>query len=126
MLNSLIDAVSWALFLSGSAFVLLGAIGVLRFPDFYTRLHAAGVTDTLGADLLLLGMALQSDDFLVIVKVALIFIFILLTSPVSTHAIAHAAYVRGLNPKVGDDLHFAADDEELGRPADSSTKGEAS
>ncbi|MEM9421855.1 MAG: monovalent cation/H(+) antiporter subunit G [Pseudomonadota bacterium] len=117
MVDLVIDGLSWLLFVAGSAFVLLGAIGVLRFPDFYTRLHAAGITDTLGADLILLAMALQADNFLTIVKIGLVFIFILLTSPVSTHAIAHAAYKRGLNPKVGDDLHFAEDEDEQGRSA---------
>lgn len=115
MIDMLIDGASWILFLVGGGMVLIGAIGVLRFPDFYTRLHAAGVTDTLGADLVLLAMVLQADNFLVMVKLFLIFIFILLTSPVSTHAIAHAAFVRGLNPKVGEDLHFAEDDAECGR-----------
>lgn len=110
-MTALLDALSWILFVAGSIFVLAGAIGVIRFPDFYTRLHAAGVTDTLGADLILLAMVLQSDNWLTVVKLFLIFIFILLTSPVSTHAVAHAAWVSNLRPKVKEDLHYAGDDE---------------
>lgn len=115
MLETLLDVLSWTFFVIGSAMVLLGSVGVLRFPDFYTRLHAAGVTDTLGADFILLAMALQSNDWITIAKLFLIFVFILLTSPVATHAIAHAAWVNGLNPLVGDDLHYAESPEETGR-----------
>ena len=110
-MSSVLDVLSWVLFVLGSGLVLTGAIGVFRFPDFYTRLHAAGVTDTFGADLVLLAMALQAGNLLVAVKLLLIFIFLLLTSPVSTHAIAHAAWARGLPPKISDDLHFADESE---------------
>ncbi len=107
MVEAVLDALSWAFFLTGSVLVFAGALGLVRFPDFYTRLHAAGVTDTMGADLILLGMALQADDFLIVMKLFFIFVFLLLTSPVSTHAAAHAAYVGGLNPLTGPELTFA-------------------
>ena len=84
----LFDIISWVSLVLGGFFCIVGAIGLLRFPDFYTRLHAAGVTDTLGADFILLAMALQSNDWITIAKLFLIFVFILLTSPVATHAIA--------------------------------------
>lgn len=106
-MSAILDILSWILFVAGGLLVVIGAVGVWRFPDFYTRLHAAGVTDTFGADLVLLAMALQADDFLVVVKLFLIFIFLILTSPVSTHAIAHAALVGGLRPRLGTDLHPA-------------------
>lgn len=102
-----LDVLSWALFLVGGALVLVGAIGVIRFPDFYTRLHAAGVTDTMGADLIIVAMMLQAPNFITVVKLALILVFLVLTSPVSTHAIAHAAWVGGFRPRVGTDLHYA-------------------
>lgn len=103
----LLDILSWILFVAGGALVVIGAVGVWRFPDFYTRLHAAGVTDTFGADLMLLAMALQADNFLIVVKLFFIFAFLVLTSPVSTHSIAHAALVVGLKPVLGHDLHTA-------------------
>ena len=107
MVEAVLDVLSWALFVLGGVLIVAGALGLVRFPDFYTRLHAAGVTDTMGADLILLGMALQADDLVTVVKLFFIFVFLILTSPVSTHAVGHAAYVRGLNPLTGRDLTYA-------------------
>ena len=107
MIELVLDVLSWGLFLIGGVLILAGALGLVRFPDFYTRLHAAGVTDTMGADLILLAMALQADDLITVVKLFIIFVFLILTSPVSTHAAAHAAFVRGLNPRTGRDLSYA-------------------
>ena len=84
--------------LSGVFFVVVGAIGIYRFPDFYSRLHGAGVTDTLGAGLILIGLIFQAGLTLVAVKLAFIGAFLFFTSPTSTHAIANAAYVAGLKP----------------------------
>lgn len=117
MVEPVLDALSWGLFAVGGLLVLAGALGLVRFPDFYTRLHAAGVTDTMGADLILLAMALQADDLLVIMKLFFVFVFLVLTSPVSTHAVAHAAFVGGLNPLTGPDLTYAETGEGP-RPAD--------
>ncbi len=91
-------AVSVLLIVAGLVFVLAGAIGVLRLPDFYTRLHAAGVTDTLGAELVLLGLAVQAGFTLLAAKLLLVGFFLFLTSPAATHTIAHAAYEAGLKP----------------------------
>lgn len=107
MIEAGLDVLSWILFALGSVLVFAGALGLVRFPDFYTRLHAAGVTDTMGADLILLAMALQAGDLLTILKLFFIFVFLVLTSPVSTHAAAHAAFVGGLNPLTGPELTFA-------------------
>ncbi|WP_081871505.1 monovalent cation/H(+) antiporter subunit G [Parvularcula oceani] len=111
MIELSLDILSWALFVAGGILVFAGALGVLRFPDFYTRLHAAGVTDTMGADLILLAMALQADDLSTVVKLLFIFFFLLMTSPVSTHAAAHAAFVGGLNPLTGRSLTYAKEGE---------------
>jgi multicomponent Na+:H+ antiporter subunit G len=92
------DILSAILMLTGAVFVLAGALGMLRLPDFYTRLHAAGVTDTLGAELIILGLMLQSGWSLVTVKLALLGVFVFLTSPTATHATANAAYKSGLKP----------------------------
>ena len=99
----LIDAVSWALLASGSFLVLVGALGLIRMPDFYTRMHAAGITDTLGADLILAGLMVQAGISLVTVKLLLIGAFLFFTSPTSTHAIANAALTAGLKPRVTED-----------------------
>lgn len=86
---------------TGLFFVLAGAFGVLRLPDFYTRLHAAGMTDTLGAELILLGLMFQSGFSQMTLKLLLVAFFLLVTSPTATHAVAHAAYKNGLKPFLG-------------------------
>ena len=96
------DAVSWALLASGSFLVVVGALGLIRMPGFYTRMHAAGITDTLGADLILLGLMVQAGFSLVTVKLLLIAMFLFFTSPTSTHAIANAALTAGLKPRVAE------------------------
>ncbi len=105
------DIVSWGLILLGSGAVVTGAIGIVRFPDFYTRLHAAGVTDTAGAELIVFGMMLQAPSWIVVAKLGFISVFLALTSPVATHAIAHAAWMVGFRPLQGADLRYEEDGE---------------
>jgi multicomponent Na+:H+ antiporter subunit G len=93
-----IDASSWACLLAGGFFCVVGALGLLRMPDFYTRMHAASVIDTLGAGLMLLGLLLQAGFGLVAVKLLMIGLLIFFASPTATHALARAALVRGLKP----------------------------
>lgn len=90
------DIVSWICLVIGSLFCLIGGIGMLRMPDFYTRGHAAGVTDTLGAGLILLGLMFQAGLDLVTVKLAMVLFFLYVTSPTSTHALFKSAYAGGL------------------------------
>lgn len=90
-----------ALCLVGGILALIGAVGVMRFPDFYTRLHGASVTETSGATLLLVGMAFLAPNWIVLAKLVAIWIFIFITSPTSTHAVANAAHVAGLQPLTG-------------------------
>lgn len=97
-METALDILSWVLLLGGGAFVMIGGIGLLRLPDFYTRLHAAGITDTLGAGLIILGMMVAGGLSLVTVKLALLGALIFLTSPTATHAIANAAFTAGLEP----------------------------
>ncbi len=97
-----VDLLSWALLIGGSFFCVTGAIGLLRLPDFYARLHGAGIIDTLGAGLILIGLMLQAGFSLVTVKLLFVLFFILITSPTATHAIAHAAHVQGLQPVLGE------------------------
>ena len=98
MIELILNLISAGLLAAGSIFVLIGADGLVRFPDFYTRLHAAGITDTLGAELILLGLMFQAGLSLVTVKLILISLFIFFTSPTATHAVANAARVMGLKP----------------------------
>ncbi len=86
------------LLLAGGLLGLVGGIGVLRFPDFFTRLHAAGVTDTLATGLFLGGLACILGDWQATLKLALIFFFVLFTSPTASHALAKAALHGGLKP----------------------------
>ncbi len=95
-MNFVIEIFSWVLLLSGCFFVLVSTIGLLRFPDFFTRLHAAGLADTLGVLLIVAGLILQAGLSLVSVKLLLIVIFIFFTSPAATHALAKAAIHGGL------------------------------
>ena len=76
----------------GVLFLFLGAVGLLRFPDFYTRLHAAGKCDTLGSLLIVLGLALYGGLTLSSGKIIAVAVFIFLTSPTATHAILRAAF----------------------------------
>lgn len=87
--------------LAGGLMCIVSAIGVLRFPDFYTRLHAASVTDTGGTGFLLIGMALMAPNWIVLVKLFCMFVFMFLTSPTAAHALANAAHVAGLQPRIG-------------------------
>ncbi len=94
------DILSWILLLGGGFFLIVGGIGLLRLPNFYTRLHAAGITDTLGAGLILLGLMVQAGPTLVTIKLILIGVFLFFTSPTATHAVANAAFVAGLKPRL--------------------------
>lgn len=95
-----IDVLSWVLLACGGLFCMIGALGLLRMPDFYTRMHAASVVDTLGAALLLLGMMLQAGATLVSVKLGFIGLLLFFTSPAATHALARAALLRGVHPQL--------------------------
>lgn len=89
---------SIVLIASGFAFILFGIIGVLRLPDFYTRLHAQGKCDTLGVALMLGGLALQEGLTLTTAKILLILAFIALANPTATHALGRSALLGGLKP----------------------------
>ncbi len=94
----ILDALSWALLTMGGISVLIGGIGALRMPDLYTRMHAASVTDSLGAILILSGIMLQAGLTLATIKLAAILLFLLLTSPASSNALASAALLAGTKP----------------------------
>jgi multicomponent Na+:H+ antiporter subunit G len=97
-MSAALDIASWILLVCGGLFCIVGGIGLLRMPDFYTRVHAASVTDTLGVGLILLGLILQAGWTLVAAKLVVIGLLIFFTSPAATHALARAALGRGLEP----------------------------
>jgi multicomponent Na+:H+ antiporter subunit G len=100
--NLVVDTLSWVLLAAGGFFCIVGAVGLLRMPDFYTRMHAASVIETLGAGLILLGLMLQAGPTLVAVKLAMVGLLIFFVSPTATHALARAALARGLQPLLHD------------------------
>lgn len=102
MIAGAVDVLSWACLVAGGVFCVIGGVGLIRMPDFYTRTHAASVVDTLGAGLLLLGLMLQAGLSLVAVKLVVLGLLIFFTSPTATHALARAAKVRGVKPLLCD------------------------
>jgi multicomponent Na+:H+ antiporter subunit G len=100
--TGVIDLASWACLVTGGVFCIVGAVGLVRMPDFYTRVHAASVIDTLGAGLVLLGLLLQAGLTLVGAKLAVIGLLLLVASPTATHALVRAAMHRGLEPLLAD------------------------
>ncbi len=91
--------VSWILLVLGSAFCLIGTLGLMRLPDFYSRVHAASIIDSLGTILVLLGLLTQTQDLLVIAKLILILLFMMLTGPTAVHALAHTAVLNENDPE---------------------------
>ena len=95
-----LDILSWFCLIVGSFFCLTGGVGLLRFPDFYSRIHSASLTDTLGASLILIGLMFQSGLNAITLKLILILFFLLVTSPTAGHALAKAALASGLKPQL--------------------------
>lgn len=81
----------WVLLLSGSAFCLIGAVGLLRLPEFFSRVHASSIVDSLGAILMLSGLITQAQELSIIIKLLLILFFLMLTGPTAVHALARTA-----------------------------------
>lgn len=105
-MDMLIDILSGFCLLAGGFLVITGTLGLFRFPDFFTRMHAAGITDTLGAGFILFGLMLQSEgEWLIIAKLVFILVFIWFTSPTASHALAKAALHHRQKPLLGEELH---------------------
>ena len=92
------DIIAIVLVLGGVFFLLVSSIGLIRLPDFYTRTHAVGKSDTLGIMLTLAGLAVYNGLELSTVKIVIIILFVMLANPTATHAIARAALRFGLSP----------------------------
>ena len=95
------DIASGIVFAIGGTFLLIGAFGLIRLPDFFSRTHAVGITDTAGAGLILIGLALHAPDWSVAVRLLLILLFLLFAAPTASHALAQAALNDGLRPQLG-------------------------
>jgi multicomponent Na+:H+ antiporter subunit G len=101
-MSALVDIVSAVLILAGAFFCLVGAIGLIRMPDFYTRMHAASLLETLGAASILCGLLLQAGWTLVAAKLVVMGLLIFFASPTASHALGRAAMLRGLQPKLAE------------------------
>ena len=120
-MEQIVTILSWALLLGGAFFLLTGSLGMVRLPDVFTRMHAAGMTDTMGAGRIVVGLAVYNGADLVTVRLLLILAFLWFTSPVATHAVAKAALSVGLRPYMlgggdGDAAGDGADRAEGGVP----------
>jgi len=96
-----------AFLLVGAAFMGIAALGLVRFPDLYTRMHSASKASSLGVGCLLAGVAIAYPTAMVIAKCVLVLLFVFLTVPVAAHMIGRAAYLLGVplwHGSVADDL----------------------
>lgn len=93
MINEWIAAI---LLVLGAGFMLIAGIGILRFPDFYLRMHAATKAPSLGVFLMVVGIMVYFGDILVVVQGTLIVLFIFITTPVGAHMLSRAAHLMGI------------------------------
>ena len=100
-----IEIISWLFIVAGALLGIAGGIGIHRFPDFYSRLHAVGITDTLCAAMFLVGLSMQTGVSIASLKLLLIFIFLFFSCPTATHALANAALLGGLKPELDEEYH---------------------
>lgn len=101
-MTEVLDVLSWILLAIGSLLLIIGGIGLLRFPDFYSRVQAAGLTDTLCSISILLGLLLQATSVPVAAKLLFTLIFLMLTGPTAAHALSKTAHHDLLKPWRGD------------------------
>ena len=94
------DILSWPLLIAGTVFAIIGGIGMIRLPDLFSRMHAASIVDTIAIALIAFGLMIQAGPTLVTVKLIIILLFVFMTSPTSTHALAKAALHGALRPLV--------------------------
>ncbi|QEG24223.1 monovalent cation/H(+) antiporter subunit G [Mariniblastus fucicola] len=95
-----LEIISWAFLIAGSFFSIVGGIGIVRLPEFFSRLHGGGITDTLGAGLILLGLCFQISSPFILAKLLMILFFLTISSPSSCHALARSALSQGVKPEL--------------------------
>ena len=98
MFENISETLSIIFMCIGTFFMLSGSLGILRMPDFFTRLHPAGVTDSMGAPMILLGVIVHYGFSLVSAKIFFIILLLLLANPTATHTLAQTALVAKLKP----------------------------
>ena len=98
MLTLIVDILTWACFIVGGFFLFIGSLGMVRLVDFWARLHAAAIIDSAGIGLILLGLMLQGGWTLITAKLVLIVLFLFITGPTASHAVANAAFMSGSRP----------------------------
>lgn len=102
-MTGLVDLLSLACLMVGGFFSIVGGIGLVRLPELFSRMHAASVTDTMGAGFIILGLLLQSGFSQVSIKLVLVLLFMLFSGPAATHALAKAALHGGVRPRTADE-----------------------
>ncbi|WP_341760104.1 monovalent cation/H(+) antiporter subunit G [Candidatus Endowatersipora endosymbiont of Watersipora subatra] len=110
MIDLLINIISWLLLIVGGFFLFIGSLGLIKFQDFWSRLHAVSMIDSAGVGLIIGGLMLQTGLSFVTIKFAIIVIFLFLTGPTASHAIANAAFVSGCRPSKILDLDIDKED----------------
>lgn len=117
-----LEVIGCVLLIGGALFSIIGGIGIVRLPEFYSRMHGAGITDTMGAGLILIGLMFIAGPTLIAFKLFVILFFLTLTSPSSCHALARSALAHGLEPELepddpaGDPAGDPADDRTSANP----------
>lgn len=109
-----LQVVSWLLLASGAGFLVVGAVGVVRMPDVFTRMHAASVIDTLGTGLVVAGLMVQAGFSLVTLKLLFLLALVFFSGPVVSHALAQSALHAGVVPLLHDDRRHRLDNAEPG------------
>lgn len=99
-MGTVLDILSWILLCAGGFFCITAGVGLMRMPDFYTRAHAGSILDSMGAGLILFGLALQAPSYIVAVKLLFTFFFLMITGLAAIHALAQSVNVAGVNPKL--------------------------
>lgn len=92
----ILDIISSILLIAGVFFGFSGALGLFKFPDFFTRMHAASVTDSIATIFILFGLILQTSFDINTAKLLFILAFLMITSPTASHALAKSARHGGL------------------------------
>ena len=95
-----LELIGCVLLISGAVFSVIGGIGIVRLPEFFSRMHGAGITDTMGAGSVIIGLMFLSGASLTTFKLFVILFFLTITSPSSCHALARSALTNGLNPEL--------------------------
>ena len=98
-----LEIIAWVFLMGGSLFSIIGGFGIIRMPEFFSRMHAGGITDTLGAGLIVTGLLFFCDGVLPVVKLLMILFFLIVTAPTACHALAKSALSQGLKPELEND-----------------------